>query len=271
MASPEVVAVTTRSRLRGPRFFPAMLFATLRTRRQLRRTPGLVRYASVIGSPVEFWTLTVWSSLHEMQEFMRSGAHGDVMWEMPRWLRSFWLARWRPGPHEVGSWDGLELAAPEVAAVAPRGEPAEGPEFVRRALEEGSLTYAQSPLVRVSRAALGGVAGAVVRVSAPPWRLRRAFADVRRLRRLLEREPELVRVFVGVARFRDVYLFALWSSRDGPARLLQGEWARSARLRWHERLWVSEWLPENEFGHWDGLRMRRIRTRSRAFPSAVGG
>ena len=248
-----------------------MLVATVRTRRQLRRTPGLVRYASVIGGPLEFWTLTVWSSLHEMQEFMRSGAHGEVMWRMPRWLRSFWLARWRPGPHELGSWDGLELAAPEVAAAPPRGEPLEGPEYVRRAIESGSLTYADSPLVRVSRAALGGVASVVVRISAPAWRLPHAAVEVRRLRRLLERDAELVRVFVGVARFHEVYVFALWSSREAADRVCESEWARSACERWREGIWISAWLPENEFGHWDGVRMRRVRTRSRAFPTVAGG
>jgi hypothetical protein len=25
--------------------------------------------------------------------------------------------------------------------------------------------------------------------------------------------------------------------------------------------WANEWLPENEFGHWDGLRLRRTRSR----------
>jgi hypothetical protein len=25
--------------------------------------------------------------------------------------------------------------------------------------------------------------------------------------------------------------------------------------------WANEWLPENEFGHWDGLRLRRTRAR----------
>ena len=247
-----------------------MLVATLRTRRQLRRTPGLVRWASVIGGPKEFWTLTIWRSLHEMQEFMRSGAHGDVMWRMPRWLDSFWLARWRAGPHEIGTWAGLSLAGVEPAGI-PRPFVAEGPEFVYRAVEEGRLTYADSPLVQVSRAALAGLGGAVVRITASPRRLPRAIYDVWRLRRIVAADDATLRVFAGIASFRDVYLFALWRDRSGAGRLLRGTWARDAERRWKGRLWALEWLPENEFGHWDGFRMRRVRKREDAFPAAARG
>ena len=180
-----VVAVTTRSKLRSVRFFPAMLVATIRARRQLARTRGIVRWASVVASPTEFWTLTVWTSVHELQEFMRSGAHGEVMWQMPRWLRSFWLARWRPGGAEVGAWDGLELADTGVGAtVAPPAAVAESAEFVLRALETGTLTYAQSALVRRSRAQLAGVGGIAVRIAASPISLPSALRDLRRLRRV---------------------------------------------------------------------------------------
>jgi hypothetical protein len=80
-----------------------------------------------------------------------------------------------------------------------------------------------------------------------------------------------MRVFAGVAGFRDVYLFALWRDRSGAERLLEGSWARDAERRWGGRLWVLEWLPENEFGHWDGVRMRRVRKRDSAFSEAPRG
>ena len=108
----ELLAVTTRSRLRGARFFPAMLLASWQVRRQLTRTAGLVRSASLVAGPTEFWTITVWRSRHAMQEFMRSGAHGRIMWRISRWLDSLWLMRWRPGAAEVGTWGGLALAPP---------------------------------------------------------------------------------------------------------------------------------------------------------------
>jgi ferritin-like metal-binding protein YciE len=66
----------------------------------------------------------------------------------------------------------------------------------------------------------------------------------------------VIRVFVGLARFREVYLFALCRSRSAARAVVDGEWARRSRDRWGERMWALEWRPENEFGHWDGLRMR---------------
>ena len=250
-----LVAVTTRSKLRGVRFFPAMLVATLRARRQLGRARGIVRWASVIASPTEFWTLTVWTGVPELQEFMRSGAHGEVMWRMPRWLRSFWLARWRPGDGEIGGWDGLRLAA-APGVEPPVGEAEEGPEFVRQALESGGLTYERSPLVRRSRVQLGALGDVVVRLETTPRSLPAAALAVRELRRALERDADVIRVFAGIARFRELYLFALCRSRAAARAVVDGDWVRLARVRWGERLWALDWRPENEFGHWDGLRMR---------------
>ena len=96
-------AVTTRSRLHGPWLFPQMMIASLRVRAQLRRDTGVVRWASIVASPSEFWTITVWRSRHEMQEFMRSGVHDDILWLFSKWLQSFWLMRWRPGPSRWAS------------------------------------------------------------------------------------------------------------------------------------------------------------------------
>ena len=264
-----IVAVTTRSKLRGLRFFPAMLVATIRARRQLARTRGIVRWASVITSPTEFWTLTVWTNVQEMQEFMRSGAHGEVMWRMPRWLSSFWLARWRPGRWEVGAWDGVALASADGETAAPAVGGGEGLEFVLRAAEAGALTYEQSALVRRSRARLAGLGGIVVRIAASPASLPAALLELHRLRRALAEDPAVIRVVVGPARFRDAYLFAL--SSDGPSlrAVLDGHWARRVRGRWGERLWALEWIPENEFGHWDGIRMRSFRRMRRGREAAV--
>ncbi|MEO6121919.1 MAG: hypothetical protein ABIW46_02530, partial [Acidimicrobiales bacterium] len=74
-ASDQLFAVTTRSRLKGPWRFPQMMYATLRVRKQLRGSGDVVRFASVIAGPSEFWTITVWHTRHDMQEFMRTGAH----------------------------------------------------------------------------------------------------------------------------------------------------------------------------------------------------
>ena len=274
--SGEVFAVTTRSRLRSVRFFPAMVLASWRIRRQLVTTDGLLRSASFIASPTEFWTITVWRSRDAMQEFARSGPHGRFMWQVSRWLRSFWLMRWQPGSLEQGSWNALTLGRPreDVPAACPGGEMADiafaGIPELRAALgPDGAPSYANAPLTRRRRAQVGNAAGVLVRVEVAPHQMPGAYVELLRLRRWLAADPDLLRVAAGVGRVGEVCLLAVWRGHTGPARLLTSDWVRSAAARWPEGFWASEWTPVNEFGKWDGLRVRtRIRTRSTGRPPA---
>ena len=271
----EVFAVTTRSRLRSARFFPAMALASWRIRRQLATADGLLRSASFIASPTEFWTVTVWRSRDAMQEFARSGPHGRFMWQVSRWLRSFWLMRWQPGSLEVGSWNALMLERPGEEVLAhPTGESAADIVFadipeLRAALgPSGAPSYANAPLVRRQRAKVEGAGGVLMRVEVAPHRMVGACVELLRLRRRLAADPDLLRAAVGVGRVGEVCLLAVWRNRTGPARLFTTDWVRTAATRWPGGFWASEWTPENEFGQWDGLRLRtRIRTRSAGRPS----
>ena len=250
-ASQHLLVVTTRSRLRHVRFFPVMLLASRRIRRQLAQTEGLVWSASIVAGPTEFWTITVWRSLHAMQEFMRSGAHGEIMWLFPRWLDSFWLARWRPGAREVGSWHGLALASPDETGDRP----------------VSPYSYEGSSLVTRERELVADTTSTLVRLPLTP----RALLELRRVRRRLTREPDLLRVVAGAASARELYVFAVWRGRARPAALL-GEWAETTRRRLGDRVWALECVPEGEFGHWDGLRLRAlrpVRPRSRAGQGAA--
>ena len=241
-----VVAVTTRSRLRGLRFLPPMVIATLRIRRQLARTEGVVRWASIVAGPHEFWTLTVWSSRHAMQEFMRSDAHGEVMWRVARWLRSFWLMRWQPGARELGTWDGFALAQPERNA--------RRDELLDRLAELGADGDVRAPGARAARGS-----GVVVRLPLRP----RALLALLALRSTLQRDERLLRIALGLGNRRDLYLFAVWSDPAVADEVVAGEWARRAAARHGGGLWIHEWRPESELGHWDGLRVR-VKTRPRA-------
>jgi hypothetical protein len=269
--------VTTRSRLRGVRFFPRMLRASSRISRQLAATDGIVRWASVVAGPTEFWTITVWHSRHALQEFMRSDAHGEIMWQVGHWLRSFWLLRWRPGPEEIGAWDGQALAAPPgpTARTAPDrtgtaaaavGLPAEAvlggiPELLAAMGGDRAAAYDSAPMVRRQRASVEGLDGAVVRIRCRPARTPAALLDLRRLAGRLGTDPDTVRVVVGTARLGEVYLLAVWSRPGCAGLLLDSDWPRSAAARWGEGLWAAGWRPESEFGSWDGLRLRRLRHR----------
>lgn len=262
---------TTRSRLRGPWFFPSMMLATLRVRRQLASNPDVVRWASVVAGPTEFWTVTVWKNRHDMQEFMRSGAHEDIMWMFSRWLRSFWLMRWRPGPLEHGRWEGLALGQPEPDYEQGAAEPtASCSEALQRALEhlpwlkaatgpDGAASYESTAFARRRRAEVGNAGGALVALRGPRRRVPSMLRAAWRLRRAASHDVDFLRAAVGVGKPGWVYLLGVWRTRDGVRRLIESP-ELSRELRRFDG-WANEWLPENEFGHWDGMRLRRPRAR----------
>ncbi len=267
---PDVLTVTTRSRLRSARFFPAMLFATLRIRRQLRRTNGLVRSASLIASPTEFWTITAWRSRHDMQEFTRSDEHGEIMWRFSRWLQSLWLMRWRPGPCEVGSWSGKQLAPAETAAAPPELDPRATrlldslPLLKAAAGPDGTVSYEHSREARRERGRVAGAAGVVIGIHAPLLLSPVALGELIRMRRSLRCDPHLLRSVVGIGRPGQVYFLAVFVEHDEAVRFLRSDWARTAEQRWGDGYWAAAWIPDNEFGHWDGMRVCRERRRRSA-------
>lgn len=262
-------AVTTQSRLRSPRYFPAMLVATLLVRRQLVRTEGVVRWASLIAGPTEFWTITVWRSRHAMQEFTRSNEHGKIMWRFSRWLHSLWLMRWRPGPCELGSWAGLSLAPSDSAAKPPSpGWPIltevldSLPELQSAVGADGVASYNTSMRARRDRRRVEGAAGVVIRIKVPRRRFPVALLELVRLHRSARQEPSLLRSVIGVGKPGEVYFLGVFRAHPDATRFLQRPWFAASAQRWGEGFWAGAWLPENEFGHWDGLRVRQARRRS---------
>lgn len=260
--------VTTRSRLRGPWFFPQMMIASLRVRRQLKRDTAVVRWASIVAGPSEFWTITVWKSRHDMQEFMRSGAHDDIMWLFSKWLQSFWLMRWRPGPTERGEWKGLTMARDEPPPVTASTN-GQRDALLEQALEhlpklksamgaDGVVGYDTTVFARRRRAEVGSAGGAVVHIHTTPGQTLAAYRALKALRRESEQDDALLRAVVGVSRPGDVYMLSVWRDRDGVQRLLTSPNVKALGAKW-PGFWGNEWLPENEFGHWDGLRLRRAR------------
>lgn len=264
----ELLIVTTRSRLRSIFSFPPMMLATRRVRRQLVDTPGLVRWASVVSSPTEFWTITAWRSRHEMQEFMRSDAHGDIMWGFSRLLRSLWLVRWRPTEHEVGSWAGVRLApsAPrprrDVDLVLP-------PVLSELVGDDGVISFEASPEARRAREQLKGVGGAVLSVQTRRRQFLGAWLRMARHRRRLFEDPALLRSVIGIGSGGSCYLLSIWRTPQDAARLLDSEWSRNMHTRYGALYWANEWTPESEFGNWDGLRLRGEQRRVPHKPGAA--
>jgi hypothetical protein len=83
---------------------------------------------------------------------------------------------------------------------------------------------------------------------------------MRKLRQECEGDEAMLRAVVGVSKPGDVYLLSVWRDRDSVARMLDSPQVKELHEKW-PGFWSNEWIPENEFGHWDGLRLRRARTR----------
>src|SRR5205823_1064867 len=144
----------------------------------------------------------------DMQEFMRSGAHDEIMWLFSKWLRSFWLMRWRPGAIELGVWKGLAMSPAQAngaAAGASAGNGATGAEagngqrdpLLEQALEhlpklkeamgaDGTVSYDSTVFARRRRAEVGSAGGAIVHIHTEPARTPLAMLDLRALRRECE-------------------------------------------------------------------------------------
>ena len=265
----QLFAVTTRSRLKGPWFYPSMMLATRKIRRQLKDSPDIVRWASLVAAPTEFWTITVWRTRHDMHEFAQSGAHDEIMWSFSKWLESFWLMRWRPGPIELGDWNGLSMAQPEpqVLAGTAVGRPdlQEALEYLPRLKAstdaQGRATYEASPAVRRQRAEVAGARAVVVYTRSKGLFRRAGQRSLRRLRNDLAQDDDLLRAVVGHGRSGEAYMLTIWRGQEGAHRLLQSPRLADVLARFDGASWSNEWLPENEFGHWDGLRLRRNRNK----------
>lgn len=271
-------AVTTRSRLKGVRFFPSMMLASLRVRRQLQQTPGCVRFGSIVASPREFWTITVWASRDDMLNFMRSGAHEDIMWLFGTWLKSFWLMRWSPTTMETGSWGADPLGVPPEPDEPTESAQPEQRQALDAALDalprlkasvrsDGKAAYEASPIVRRSRKAVSGGAAVIARLRVDRrYQIPSAWRDLRRLQRHVRQDDGVLRWAQGFGKPRELFLLLVMSDEAAAEAALSDPLQQRLQDRWGDGYWAMAWEAANEFGHWDGFRLRQERSRAAVQP-----
>lgn len=218
-----------------------MLRATLEVRRDLRRARGLLRAANVIGGPTEFFTLTVWTNRDAMYAFMSSGAHERIMWRWPEWLSSFWLGRLAPTECESGAWRGMQLAP-----IADQGGPVH-PEF-------RSPSFAsREPRPRDLEHHRLSATTAVFR-PADSRRWPAGLSAARRFGRTVDGGARLLLRARGYSLDGELVSVALWRDELSAARAV----AEASLVTPGVRSWAMAWRPLDEFGTWDGLRVRRL-------------
>ena len=131
----------TRLRLRSVRFLPFFAIHTLRSLRQIRRSPGFQSGAVLPDRRWTFWTLTAWDSHESMRQYLLSGAHKAAMPHLQQWCDEASVAHWTQPEATLPSW-----------SEADRRMRSEGrPSKVRTpSAHHADLTY------RVPRTSLGG-------------------------------------------------------------------------------------------------------------------
>lgn len=248
-----------------------MLRASWRIRKQLAETPGCLRFANIVMSHREVWTLTVWRTRQEMLDFMRSGAHEDIMWEFSKWLDSFWLMRWRPSSDESGTWGGLQLGQQRSLPSPPPERTAQQKAALDAALDSiprlraasapsGAASLEYAPSQRRWRGMVAGAVGATIRVEVDRiHQAPAAWRQVARLRRSLLEEGGALRCAFGLSEPRACYLLALFRDADAWTEFMASAPVAALRTRWPSGLWTMRWDADNEFGHWDGLRLRKVK------------
>lgn len=242
-----MLAVTTRNRLHGPRFFPHMLLAWRQIRRQLYATPGMLRYTTAVAGPTEFFTLTIWEDRRALFAFSSSGAHERMMWQFARWSRSFWSMRWLPTGETTGAWGGWR--APTLPA-----DPPPEPGWLRDSPLAGALAPFVDTQGRPDRRnpdARG--APATMLLARIPLASPHRLARLRRAAARWRAEPTAHRVVVGLG-LGEALVLSL--ARGGAAPLRR-------QLGWLETTAPDGWAMlaapgEYEVGHWEGLRVRQL-------------
>ena len=117
----EYVVMGSSLPLRGYRFVPRFLAQSMRIRRQLAGTPGLVGYgldARLLHK--EFRTVSVWTSDEALARFARSQPHAGVTATKRRRMGASRFVTWTaPGSQVPVGWDVVD--AHLSAAPAPPG------------------------------------------------------------------------------------------------------------------------------------------------------
>lgn len=240
-------AIVTRNKLRSRRHAASMVWAWWHVRRQLARTPGMLRYTTGIANLKEFFTLTLWEREFDMYRFMSSDAHADMMWNFRKWDESFWSMRFNPCAEEIGQWHGGCFAHAETEAGRADGTFAdEVPEALLR-----HLPVLRQYRMQPSGCQTLGIDAVIGRVATPTptavlrtKRILRAWRDSDELRRHA--------VCVGLG---ECLVLAVWQRpRAAAERRLLRDLNRGMPAVWAMRFNATDF----EVGHWDRLRLREL-------------
>ena len=94
----------TRLRIRSLRFLPRFAVYLIRTRRQVRNSPGFQHGALLADRSWTFWTMTAWSTQQSMRQYITTDAHKQAMPHLLDWCDEASVAHWAQLETTLPSW-----------------------------------------------------------------------------------------------------------------------------------------------------------------------
>ncbi len=95
----------TRLRIRFIRFVPLFALHTMRSVRQVKKSPGFQGGRVLADRNWAFWTMTAWDSQESMRAFMSTGAHKKAMPRLLYWCDESSFAHWTQPETALPSWE----------------------------------------------------------------------------------------------------------------------------------------------------------------------
>ena len=100
-----MIISVTRLRLRSLRFLLPFIVYSLRSMRQVKRSPGNIAADAMRDQHGGFWTRSVWRDVESMRAFMTSGAHRQAMPKLLDWCDEAALVHWEQDTAALPEWD----------------------------------------------------------------------------------------------------------------------------------------------------------------------
>lgn len=94
----------TRLRIRSPWYLPAFFFYTLRATLQARAASGNQSVQLLPDAQRAFWTITLWTDLDAMRDYVSAGAHRKSMKRLAHWCDEASVVHWEQDSVELPDW-----------------------------------------------------------------------------------------------------------------------------------------------------------------------
>jgi heme-degrading monooxygenase HmoA len=94
----------TRLRVRSWTYLPGFLWDTIKSVRQVQRSPGFLGGRLLVNARYVFWTMTAWQDEAAMNAYRTGGAHRQAMPKLLDWCDEAAVVHWTQESPEIPAW-----------------------------------------------------------------------------------------------------------------------------------------------------------------------